>query len=49
MTLKARISPFGSSGVSQIIRAVLKLTSGRDTLDGGPGTEKNKNECVYFA
>lgn len=37
MTLYARISPLGSSGVSQIMRAVVKLTSGKDTLDGGPG------------
>ena len=46
ITLYARISPLGSSGVSQIIRAVVKLTSGKDTLDGGPGAMKQNR--IYY-
>lgn len=45
-TLYARISPLGSSGVSQIIRAVVRLTSGKDTLDGGPGAA-TENTALY--
>lgn len=40
MTLYARISPLGSIGTSQIMRAEVKDTSGKDTFDGGPGTVK---------
>lgn len=39
----AVISPFGSSGTSQIIRAYVKDTSGKEISDGGPGTEKYNN------
>lgn len=35
----AVISPLGSSGTSQMIRAYVKDTSGKDIADGGPGTE----------
>lgn len=47
MTLYARISPLGSSGVSQIMRAVVRLTSGKDTLDGGPGAVK-QNIALFW-
>lgn len=39
VTLYARISPFGSSGTSQIILADVNDTSGNDTFEGAPGTK----------
>lgn len=37
----ASISPFGSSGTSQMIRAVVNVTSGNDTFEGAPGAKTN--------
>ena len=39
VTRYAKISPFGSSGTSHIMRAVVNDTSGNDTFEGGPGAE----------
>jgi hypothetical protein len=39
VTRYAKISPFGSSGTSHIMRAVVSDTSGNDTFEGGPGAE----------
>jgi len=39
VTRYAKISPFGSSGTSQIMRAVVNDTSGNDTFEGAPGAE----------
>lgn len=36
------MSPFGSSGTSHIMRAVVNDTSGNDTLDGAPGAESRR-------
>jgi len=36
----------GSAGTSQIILAVVEVTSGKDTFDGAPGTVNYK--MIYF-
>ena len=36
----------GSEGTSHITRAVVKETSGKDTLDGGPGTSSKVLTCI---
>jgi hypothetical protein len=47
VTRYAKISPFGSSGTSHMIRAIVSDTSGNDTLDGAPGAESKRlyKEC----
>ena len=44
--IKALNSPLGSEGTSHITRAVVKETSGKDTLDGGPGTSSKVLTCI---
>ena len=39
VTRYAKISPFGSSGTSHMMRAVVNDTSGNDTFEGAPGAE----------
>jgi len=39
VTRYAKIYPFGSSGTSHIMRAVVNDTSGNDTFEGAPGAE----------